>query len=171
MAERMGIVREGRGKESSPIGSRYQKTGEDTADLEDSNKSCYQFQSPFTLTHSTLQVVSDVLWLHLSIILHCCVSLHTRWGNWLFFNLPNHSSRTIALGFTHPLTEKSTRNLPGRGGGGGKTLPARRTDSHTATCVPIVQKMWDLRHLRTPWTSTACDRDRSTFYANITIVS
>jgi hypothetical protein len=30
-----------------------------------------------------------------------------------FFNLPNPSSRTVALGSTHPLTEMSTRNLPG----------------------------------------------------------
>jgi hypothetical protein len=28
-------------------------------------------------------------------------------------NLPNSSSRTMALGSTHPLTEMSTRNLPG----------------------------------------------------------
>jgi hypothetical protein len=30
-----------------------------------------------------------------------------------FFNLPHPSSRTIALGSTQPLTEMSTRNLPG----------------------------------------------------------
>jgi hypothetical protein len=30
-----------------------------------------------------------------------------------FFNLPNPSSRTMALGSTQPLTEMSTRNLPG----------------------------------------------------------
>jgi hypothetical protein len=29
-----------------------------------------------------------------------------------FFNLPNPSSRTMALGSTQPLTEISTRNLP-----------------------------------------------------------
>jgi hypothetical protein len=32
---------------------------------------------------------------------------------WSFFNLPNPSSRTMALGSTQPLTEMSTRNLPG----------------------------------------------------------
>jgi hypothetical protein len=32
---------------------------------------------------------------------------------WIFFNLPNASSRTMALGSTQPLTEMSTRNLPG----------------------------------------------------------
>jgi hypothetical protein len=31
-----------------------------------------------------------------------------------FLNLANSSSRTIALGSTQPLTEMSTRNLPGR---------------------------------------------------------
>jgi hypothetical protein len=30
-----------------------------------------------------------------------------------FFNLPNSSSRTMALGSTQSLTEMSTRNLPG----------------------------------------------------------
>jgi hypothetical protein len=30
-----------------------------------------------------------------------------------FFNLPNPSSRTMALGSTQPITEMSTRNLPG----------------------------------------------------------
>jgi hypothetical protein len=30
-----------------------------------------------------------------------------------FFNLPNSSSRNMALGLTQPLTEMSTRNLPG----------------------------------------------------------
>jgi hypothetical protein len=29
-----------------------------------------------------------------------------------FFNLPNLSSRTVALGSTQPLAEMSTRNLP-----------------------------------------------------------
>jgi hypothetical protein len=30
-----------------------------------------------------------------------------------FFNLPNPSGRTMVLESTQPLTEKSTRNLPG----------------------------------------------------------
>jgi hypothetical protein len=37
---------------------------------------------------------------------------------WISFNLPNHSSRTMALGLTQPLTEMSTRNLPGGVKGG-----------------------------------------------------
>jgi hypothetical protein len=51
-----------------------------------------------------------------------------------FFNLPNHSSRTMALGSTKPLTEMSTRNLPG----GVKGRPARKADKLTAICEPIV---------------------------------
>jgi hypothetical protein len=34
-----------------------------------------------------------------------------------FLNVPNPSSRTMALGSTQPLIEMSTRNLPGGGGG------------------------------------------------------
>jgi hypothetical protein len=47
-----------------------------------------------------------------------------------FFNLPNPSSRTMALWSTQPLTEMSTRNLPG-----GKKWPARRADNLTAIYV------------------------------------
>jgi hypothetical protein len=43
-----------------------------------------------------------------------------------FFNLPNPSSRTMALGLTQPLTEVSTRNLPG-----GKEQLAHKADSLT----------------------------------------
>jgi hypothetical protein len=49
-----------------------------------------------------------------------------------FFNLPNHSSRTMALWSTQPLTEMSTRNCPG-----GEGLPARKTDL-TAICEPTL---------------------------------
>jgi hypothetical protein len=48
-------------------------------------------------------------------------------------NLPNPSSRIMALGSTQPLTEMSTRNIPG-----GKTRPTRRADNLTAICEPIV---------------------------------
>jgi hypothetical protein len=50
-----------------------------------------------------------------------------------FFNLPNPSSRTMALGSTQPLTEMSTRNLPGS-----KGRPARKADNLTDICEPIV---------------------------------
>jgi hypothetical protein len=48
-----------------------------------------------------------------------------------FFNLPNPTSRIMALGSTQPLTEMCTRNLPG-----GKGRPARKADI-TAICEPI----------------------------------
>jgi hypothetical protein len=44
-----------------------------------------------------------------------------------FSNLPNPSSRTMALGSTQPLTEMNARNLPV-----GKKLPARRADNLAA---------------------------------------
>jgi hypothetical protein len=50
-----------------------------------------------------------------------------------FFNWPNSSSRTMALGSTQPLTEMSTRNLPGGEGGS-----ARKAENLTAICEPIV---------------------------------
>jgi hypothetical protein len=49
------------------------------------------------------------------------------------FNLPNPSNRTMALGSTQPLTDTSTRNLPG-----GKERPVRRADNLAAICVPNV---------------------------------
>jgi hypothetical protein len=48
-----------------------------------------------------------------------------------FFNLPNPSSRTMALGLTQPLTEMSIRNLPG-----GKKRPTLRADNLAAICEP-----------------------------------
>jgi hypothetical protein len=50
-----------------------------------------------------------------------------------FFNLPNPSSRPMALGFTKPLREMNTRNLPRSNG-----RPAREADTHTAICEQIV---------------------------------
>jgi hypothetical protein len=43
-----------------------------------------------------------------------------------FLNLPNLSSRTMALGSTQPLTEMSTKNISGR-----KGRPARKADNFT----------------------------------------
>jgi hypothetical protein len=50
-----------------------------------------------------------------------------------FFNSPNPSSRTMALGSTQPVTEMSTRNLSGD-----KGRPAHKADNLTAMCEPIV---------------------------------
>jgi hypothetical protein len=61
-----------------------------------------------------------------------------------FFDGPNPSSRTMALGSTQPLREMSTRKLPG-----GKERSAREADNLTAICEAIVYKMWDPRRLTT----------------------
>jgi hypothetical protein len=50
-----------------------------------------------------------------------------------FFNLPNPSSRTVALGSTQPLTEMRSRSLPG-----GKGRSALKADNLVAICEPIV---------------------------------
>jgi hypothetical protein len=84
--------------------------------------------------------------------------LDSRWGHWIF-NLSNPSSRTMALGSTQPLTERSIRNL-----WGGKWRPERKPDNLTAICELIVEKMWVPRRLTTLWTSTACYRNIFTFY-------
>jgi hypothetical protein len=52
---------------------------------------------------------------------------------WIFFNLPNPSSGTMAGGSTQPLTEMSTRNISG-----GKEWPARKAGNLAAICDPIV---------------------------------
>jgi hypothetical protein len=53
-----------------------------------------------------------------------------------FFNLPNPSRRTKAQVLTQPLTEMSTKNLPG--GEGDKARPEHKADNITAICEPIV---------------------------------
>jgi hypothetical protein len=50
-----------------------------------------------------------------------------------FFFWLNASSRTMVLGLTQPLTEMSTRKLPGI-----KGRPARKADNLAAICEPIV---------------------------------
>jgi hypothetical protein len=52
-------------------------------------------------------------------------------GSFLFINLPNPSSRTMALGSTQLLTKMSTRNLPG-----GEGRPVPKADNVTAICEP-----------------------------------
>jgi hypothetical protein len=50
-----------------------------------------------------------------------------------FFNLPNRSRCTMALGSTQPLTEMNTRNFPG-----GTKRQARRADKLTAIYEPNI---------------------------------
>jgi hypothetical protein len=64
---------------------------------------------------------------------------------WIFFNLPNPSSRIMALGSTQPLTEMSTRNLPGD-----KKRPARRAGNFAAIYEPIVTQNMGASTTRNP---------------------
>jgi hypothetical protein len=50
-----------------------------------------------------------------------------------FFNWSDPSNRTLALGLTQPLTEISTKVLPGA-----KGQPMCKADNVTAICDPIV---------------------------------
>jgi hypothetical protein len=79
-----------------------------------------------------------------------------------FFNGPNPSSRTMAPGSTQPLTEMSTRNLPG-----GKGRSARKADNLTSICESIALKIWEPRRFTILWASTACYRDSFMFYISI----
>jgi hypothetical protein len=53
-----------------------------------------------------------------------------------FFNLLVPSSCAMAMGFTQPLTEMSTRRSFYLSGG--KAWPARKADNLTAICEPVV---------------------------------
>jgi hypothetical protein len=64
----------------------------------------------------------------------------------------------MALGSAQPLTEISTRNLPGV-----KGWSEREADNLTATCEPVFWKMWEPRHLTTLRAFTACYRDSFTY--------
>jgi hypothetical protein len=68
-----------------------------------------------------------------------------------FFNLPNPSSRTMALGSTQPLIEMSTRNFSG-----GKKRPVCRADNLAAICEPDVCKLWEPQPVTTLRATTAC---------------
>jgi hypothetical protein len=54
-----------------------------------------------------------------------------------FFNLPNPSGSIMALGFTQPLTEMSTRSRT-KMFLGSKVRPVRGADNLTPICEPIV---------------------------------
>jgi hypothetical protein len=66
-------------------------------------------QSPYRLSYPGSYTVASL------VEALCCKpegrGLESRWGG--FSNIPNASSRTMARGSTQPLTEMSTRNLPG----------------------------------------------------------
>jgi hypothetical protein len=81
-----------------------------------------------------------------------------------FFNLPNPSSCTVALGSTQPLKEMSTRNLPGS-----KGKLVRKADNLTAICEPIIWKMWEPQCLTTLRAFTACYRDSFTLPLHVCV--
>jgi hypothetical protein len=61
-----------------------------------------------------------------------------------FFNWPNYFSRIKALGSTEPVTEMSTRNLPG-----GKGRPARKADTPKANPVASLDSPYAVRVVHT----------------------
>jgi hypothetical protein len=65
----------------------------------------------------------------------------------------------MALDFTRPPTEMSSRNLAGY-----KERPVRTADRHTAIFELIFWKMWEPRRITTLWVSTACYRDIFTLF-------
>jgi hypothetical protein len=77
----------------------------------------------------------------------------TRRGG--FLNVPNPSSRTMALGSTQPLTEMSIRNFSEN-----KKRPARGADNLTAMWAV---EMWKPRRLTALSATTDCYRDSFTF--------
>jgi hypothetical protein len=62
--------------------------------------------------------------------------------------------RTMAVGLSQPLTEMSSRNLPG-----GKVRPARKADNLSSICGPILYKMWYPQRLITLWVTTVCYKE------------
>jgi hypothetical protein len=61
----------------------------------------------------------------------------------------------MALDFAQPLTAISTRNRPGS-----RERPARKADSLTAMCDPLVDKIWERLRSTTLWGSTAYYRNK-----------
>jgi hypothetical protein len=89
-----------------------------------------------------------------------------RWGN-EFLNLPNPSSRTMALGSTQPLTEMGTRIVPGWGVKGGWRV--RLTSSPPCWVDCLVNVGTSTSH--NPWASTACYKASFAFITNIIIIA
>jgi hypothetical protein len=79
------------------------------------------------------------------------------------FNLPKPSSRTVALGSTQPLTEMSTRNLPG-----GNKRPAWEpqplvTLRASTACTGITLPYLTLPHCLSSLRHAVLDHDSETF--------
>jgi hypothetical protein len=86
-----------------------------------------------------------------------------------FFNLPNPFSRTIALGWTQPLTEMSTRNLPG---GKGRLPSMSGLDGsqpygnpRPVTLIALLSLLgWKLLHTQSRETSTRVENSTKTIF-------
>jgi hypothetical protein len=77
-----------------------------------------------------------------------------------FFYWPNPSTALCPWRSTQPLTEMSTKYLPGVRG-----RLARMANKLTTICEPIAWKMWKPQHLTTLYSSTACYRDSNLMHA------
>jgi hypothetical protein len=77
-----------------------------------------------------------------------------------FFNVPDPSSFTVALGPTQPLIEMSNRNH--------KSRLVHKADNSSATCEPIAQKIWELLCLTMPRASKAYYRGNFVFFVDTT---
>jgi hypothetical protein len=67
-------------------------------------------------------------------VVRCGTTLQVRWSRVRFpMRSLDFAVDLMAIGSTQPLTEMSTRNLPG-----GIGRPARKADNLTAICEPIV---------------------------------
>jgi hypothetical protein len=76
----------------------------------------------------------------------------------------------MILGSTQPLTEISTRNIPG-----GKKRPAHRADNLSAICELNICKLWEPEPLTTLRATTACTGialpfSNSIYYYELSIV-
>jgi hypothetical protein len=84
------------------------------------------------------------------------------------FNSPNHSSRTMSLRLTHPLTEMGTMNLPG--GGGVEVLPVRKADSLIAISADFLENVGSSTS-HNHMASMACYKESFTFVCLFKIFS
>jgi hypothetical protein len=100
-----------------------------TGKTEENSVNCYLRQNSPPKNHSSWNNKKDVQY---KALFFRGLRFASRM-RWILFNLPNPSSRTMALGSIQPLTEMSIRDLPG-----GKKRPSRRAENFADICKPIV---------------------------------
>jgi hypothetical protein len=81
----------------------------------------------------------------------CCFEF--RRAHQFFFSLPNPSSRIMALRFTQPLTEMSSRSR--KMFLRSSARPVRKADNLAAICEPIIYKMWNIDVSQPYWSPRA----------------